>query len=74
MVVQMVAPFSKTRSLVERFESYSPNIPSEDIPDKNYFKDGEPFALPYYMVGHEIFQLKDYLMRPYRNKKWKASY
>ena len=48
-----------------RLESYSPNIPSEDIAYKNYFKDGEPLILPYNMVGDEIFQLKDYLMRPY---------
>ena len=39
--------------------------PLEDIADKNYFKNGESFILPYYMVGDEIFQLKDYLMRPY---------
>ena len=28
-------------------------------------KEGETFTFPYYMVGDEIFQLKDYLMRPY---------
>ena len=27
-------------------ELYSLNIPSEDIAEKNYFKDGEPFILP----------------------------
>ena len=76
MVVQVVAPFSKTRSLElrRRFELYSLNTPSEDIANKNYFKDGESFILLYYMVGDEIFLLKDYLMHPYRNKKWKASY
>ena len=25
--------------------------------------------LPYYMVGDDIFQLKDYLMRPYPRKR-----
>ena len=55
----------KNSELGRRLESYSLNIPSEDIADKNYSKDGEPFILSYYMVGDEIFQLKDYLMRPY---------
>ena len=55
----------KNSELGRRLESYSLNIPSEDIADKYYFKDGEPFILSYYMVGGEIFQVKDYLMRPY---------
>ena len=55
----------KNLELGRRLESYLLNISSEDIADKNYFKDGEPFILPYYMVGHEIFQLKEYFMRPY---------
>ena len=55
----------KNSGLGRRLESYSLNIPSEDIADKNYFKRGEPFILSYYLVGDEIFQLKDYLMRPY---------
>ena len=55
----------KNLELGRRLKSYSLNIPSEDIANKNYFKDGEPFILPYYMVGDKIFQLKDYLMRPY---------
>ena len=55
----------KNLELGRRLESYSLNIPSEDIADKYYFKDGEPFILSYYMVGGEIFQVKDYLMRPY---------
>ena len=49
----------KNSELGRRLESYSLNIPSEDIADKNYVKDGEPFILPYYMVGDETFQLKD---------------
>ena len=59
----------KNLELGRRLESYSLNIPSKDIADKNYFKDGEPFILPYYMVGDKIFQLKDYLMRPYPGTK-----
>ena len=55
----------KNSELGRRLESYSLNIPSEDIADNNYSKDGEPFILSYYMVGDEIFQLKDYLMHPY---------
>ena len=55
----------KNLELGRRLESYSLNIPSEDIADKYYFKDGEPFILSCYMVGGEIFQVKDYLMRPY---------
>ena len=50
------------------------NIPPEDVLGENYHppttaeslhKEGETFTFPYYMVGDEIFQLKDYLMRPY---------
>ena len=55
----------KNSELGRRLESYSLNIPSEDIADKNYLKNGELFILRYYMVGDEIFQLKDYLMHPY---------
>ena len=36
----------KNSELSRRLESYSLNIPSEGIADKNYFKDGEPFILP----------------------------
>ena len=36
----------KNSELDRRLESYSLNIPSEDIADKNYSKDGEPFILP----------------------------
>ena len=52
----------KNSELGRRLESYSLNIPSEDIANKNYFKDGKSFILP---VGDEIFQLKYYLMHPY---------
>ena len=45
----------KNLELGRRLESYSLNIPSKDIADKNYFKDGEPFILPYYVVVDEIF-------------------
>ena len=58
----------KNSELGRRLELYSLTIPSEDIADKNYFKDGEPFILPYYIVGDEIFQLNDYLMRSSRNQ------
>ena len=58
----------KNSELGRRLELYSLTIPSEDIADKNYFKDGEPFILPYYIVGDEIFQLKDYLMRSSSNQ------
>ena len=54
----------KNSELGRRLESYSLNVPSEDIADKNYLKNGELFILRYYMVGDEIFQLKDYLMHP----------
>ena len=54
----------KKSELGKRLESHSLNIPSEEIVDEQYFTDGESFVLPYYMVGDEIFQLKDYLMRP----------
>ena len=37
----------KNSELGRRLESYSLNIPSEDITDKNYYKDVEPFILPY---------------------------
>ena len=56
----------KNSELGRRLELYSLTIPSEDIADKNYFK--EPFILPYYIVGDEIFQLKDYLMRSSSNQ------
>ena len=59
----------KNSELGRRLESYSLNIPSEDIGDKNYFKDGEPFILPYYMVGDEIFLLKYYLMGPIQEQE-----
>ena len=59
------SPVLKNSELGRSLESYSLNISSEDIDDKYYFKDGNPFILPYYMVGDEIFHLKDYLMRPY---------
>lgn len=39
----------------KRLESYSLNIFSEDIADKQYFKDGESFVSPYCMAGDEIF-------------------
>ena len=68
VVVQMIASLSKTSELGRRLKSYSLDIPSEDIADENYFKYGEPFILPHYMVGDVIFQLKDYLMRPYPGK------
>ena len=55
----------KNSELGRQLESYSLNIPSEDIANKNYFKDGKSFILPYYIVGDEIFQLKYYLMHPY---------
>ena len=58
----------KNSELGRHLELYSLTIPSEDIADKNYFKDGEPFILPYYIVGDEIFQLKDYLMRSSSNQ------
>ena len=54
MVVQMIAVL-KNSELGKHFESYSLNIASKDIADKNYFKDGEPFILPYYVVVDEIF-------------------
>ena len=38
----------KNSELGRRLESCSLNLLSEDITDKNYFKDGEPFILPYY--------------------------
>ena len=56
----------KNSELGRCFESYSLNIPSEYIADKNHFKDGEPFILPYCMIKDEI-PLS-------RNKKWKTSY
>ena len=59
----------KNLELGRCLESYFLNIPSKDIADKNYFKDGEPFILPYYMVGDKIFQLKDYLLCPYPGTK-----
>ena len=37
----------KNSELGRCLESCSLNIPSEDIADKNYFKDGQPFILPY---------------------------
>ena len=55
----------KSSELSIRLELYSLNISSEDIADKNFFEDGELFILPYCMVGDEIFQLKNYAMRPY---------
>ena len=55
----------KNSELGRCLKLYSLNIPSENIADKNYFKDGEPFISLYYMVDDEIFQLKDYLMHPY---------
>ena len=54
MVVQMIAVL-KNSELGKHFESFSLNIASKDIADKNYFKDGEPFILPYYVVVDEIF-------------------
>ena len=49
----------RNSELGRRFESFSLNIPSEDLADENNFKDGEPFILLYYMVRADIFQLKD---------------
>ena len=59
----------KNSELGKRFESHSLNIPSEETVDEQYFTDGESFVFPYYMVGNDIFQLKDYLMRPYPGTK-----
>ena len=56
VVAQMIASFSKTSELGRRLKSYSLDIPSEDIADENYFKYGESFILPHYMVGDVIFQ------------------
>ena len=63
------SPVLKNSELRKRLELYSLNISTEEIVDENYLKNGEPFVLPYYMVGDEIFQLKDYLMRPYPGTK-----
>ena len=57
------SPVLKNSELGKRLVSYL--YPSVDTADKQYFKDGELFVLPYYMPCDEIFQLTDYFMRPY---------
>ena len=49
---------------------YSLNIPNQKVINDNHFlqaysqDESTPFTLPFFLMGDEIFALKDYLMIP----------